>query len=163
MHHDKLVHKSHLAVDARSAEDAGQAVPTFVADPVVDLVGVGLSRAAPGLVPQLVHGHAGQEARQEGELGDLPIAPRGGVDTKGPGAELFGGAAGEAGGAEDSEQAVLVAVGAVAQAVDELFPCHLGRAGRGDRGTEVIIHSWCTFAALFENCIKTPPRMHKER
>ena len=103
-------------------------MPAAVADPPV---GVGLSQAAPGLAPEQAHGHAGQHARQEKVLPaeDFP-------------AELFSAGAGEAWGAEDSQAAVRVVGGAVAHAVNELFPRHLGLGvldlGRdtGDGSTE---------------------------
>ena len=87
-------------------------MPAAVADPPV---GVGLSQAAPGLAPEQAHGHAGQHARQEKVLPaeDFP-------------AELFSAGAGEAWSAEDSQAAVRVVGGAIAHAVNELFPRHLG-------------------------------------
>ena len=51
-----IIIKSNLAVDARCTEEAGEAVPAGVA---AGLVGVDIPGAAPGLVPELVHGVAG--------------------------------------------------------------------------------------------------------
>ena len=99
-------------------------MPAAVADPPV---GVGLSQAAPGLAPEQAHGHAGQHARQEKVLPaeDFP-------------AELFSAGAGEAWSAEDSQAAVRVVGGAIAHAVNELFPRHvgLGEVGVVDLGRE---------------------------
>ena len=123
----KFFLQSHLAVDAWRAEEACEAVPAAVAD---HPVGVGLSQAALGLAPEQAHGHAGQHARQEKVLPaeDFP-------------AELFSAGAGEAWGAEDTQAAVCVVVGAIAYAVNELFPRHLGLGpwrghhGRRDNGS----------------------------
>ena len=88
-----MVIKSNLAVDAGCTEEAGEAVPAGVA---AGLVGVDIPGAAPGLVPELVHGEAGQQARQD-EV--LPAATFG---LTAAGTQLPGGFAGEAGGAEDA-------------------------------------------------------------
>ena len=114
-----MVIKSNLAVDACSTEEAGEAVPAGVA---AGLVGVDIPGAAPGLVPELVHGVAGQQARQD-EV--FPAATFFGsftfFFTIAAGIQLPGGAAGEAGGAEDAQPAGLGVGVPLAQAVHELL------------------------------------------
>ena len=109
-----MVIKSNLAVDACSTEEAGEAVPAGVA---AGLVGVDVPGAAPGLVPELVHGVAGQQARQE-EVLPAASSLRATVLT---GIQPPGGAAGEAGGAEDAQPAGLGVGVPLAQAVHELL------------------------------------------
>ena len=109
-----MVIKSNLAVDACSTEEAGEAVPAGVA---AGLVGVDIPGAAPGLVPELVHGEAGQQARQD-EVLPAASSLRATVLT---GIQLPGGAAGEAGGAEDAQPAGLGVGVPLAQAVHELL------------------------------------------
>ena len=124
-----IIIKSNLAVDACSTEEAGEAVPAGVA---AGLVGVDIPGAAPGLVPELVHGEAGQQARQDEVLpaatfvASVPDRDRGGTRgcppvTIAAGLQLPGGAAGEAGGAEDAQPAGLGVGVPLAQAVHELL------------------------------------------
>ena len=86
-------------------------MPAAVADPAV---GAGLSQAAPGPTPEQAHGHAGEHARQD-EV----------QEAEGFAAQLFRAVAGETRGAKGSHAAGLAVGGAIAQAVSELFPCHL--------------------------------------
>ena len=98
------------------------------------LVGVDVPGAAPGLVPELVHGVAGQQARQD-EV--LPAATFGFAAA---GIQLPGGPAGEAGGAEDAQPAGLGVGVPLAQAVHELLATlssghlEIGFSGVGDLG-----------------------------